>query len=506
MPKKNAKKYKKPSRSTKKKIKKKYRKYKKLRYSGKKKWYKKFKGKKFQYSFKKSQGLKWSLWLNLAEFLTMGQWDYLEKILMATDKTNNSKYYLGSELEASPTLVDNAIKVISELVTVFSTSCMSTQPLQDNSQFKTKMHWKACNPSLTRRTCGPLFDMLMNQYTDFKFCGVQVKYRPTVKPVSSIVPKSQIGGVYNNQTGNILLQQNPFPVGDFRETSEWEQTDIPVIQSSDTTTSLSMNFVAPPVFRLWINFNKQGYEEVAWCPSKVATSNSKYTSTTLLTGSRFKMARVMDNSNNLMNNGKIKSYNLNKPFKFYVRPKEVTVSYEAPSNETVAANYELETEEGVTNVVSYLNKMADQNQLVTPMKGAQWHQINRLYPINISPILAPPDPVTGENTADAYSRWITASQHDELFYDPILYGWFLTCDNLAPQQVLQPFARMTTGQNNYTSKYYFSNYTLAPNQYLSNIGKFKVTFYIKFKGRRQYQIIPSINKITGNAEMIDEHP
>lgn len=491
------------TRTTKKKIKRRYKKYRRLRYSGKKKWYKKWKGKSSIYRFAKSEGLKWSQWISLADFISMPYKEYLSMALAATQTDNTATSYLALGVHPNSAFVQGSNTLISNIVTAFPTDIMNTANCRSSQPFLASCKWKAFNPALTQKLLGPYYQGMIAKYRQYKFVGMQVKYRPTVKVNS---PQQAFNYTLDSATGGI----NRIEEADFRVTSDYQKWQVPILQGLTTeefgtvNTNATINWVTPPVFRLWINFDKQNYEPLDFCPQCISESHDAYSSTGLTGHSRFKLGRVFNDFGVMMNNGKIKGYDLNKPFKFFVRPYEVMKVYENPSNETVAADYEGAL--GNTSMPNLLKTFPNSNEGVTLPKRAGWKQLDYILPFYAPPQDGPADGISDAVKGDNCAIYENIMCYDNAFYDPILFGWLLTCDNLNPQQTLAPFGRYNSEINTSIGRHWHDNFRLESWPYLNNLGKFKVTFYMKFRKPKSYQVQPNFSYVVTNAMMEEEQP
>lgn len=481
---------------------------KKLRRTKRKRlWYKKFKGKHSIYNFTKTQGLKFSLWLNLQDFLTL-PWDsFLQPVLAAASNYDAQHPVTFKGNYMTDSFCDQSANLLGEILSVYSTEDFGQQVRSKFS--KQKMFWKAFNPCLSGHTCGPMFNNMINQFNQVKFCGVKVAWYPNVKYVPSRNPdkfnQTNPGGttqasVYNKMTIQEGNSTDPLKLkieGDLQYHLEPPKGIHTLSAYLPWKNQMYGGYGNPPALRLWVNFNKQGYEQRDILTEKfVAGEIAGINEGKLIKGSRYCTARVFDDYNHLTYQQNIKSYPLNKPFKFYVRPMLVNEMNEAPTNNAVIRDYE-----GVSSTyqLSLLKANADSDSLVTGLKKFPYVQVNNLYPIY-------QDFMSGPSSTDAkvVNDWVVTNCVGKYFVDPILFSWCLSDDSAFGGDVSMPFS-IEKNPGKYVSGT-LNTAEILSYAYIQGLGKFKVTFYTKWRGRNVFQYIVSPKNSTLNANVQQELP
>lgn len=469
------------------------------------------------YRMKGIQGLKWTSWMTLADFLCCPNFDIMRELgtmvsgESTVDGTPPIKYfYMGGGRRWRPLSTTSARLLLARIFTVFSTKMLDPFTMAGKATRNTdRMFWKAWNPVLWQYTCGPLFDTYINMYKFIKFVGVKVHYYPVAKPVSmnmtpyySTVSQNGVGitsAPSNSNATAIGGQITSGPLANYniqwnvKQDKVYEVSTVPTYPTTWKTAfpesnanddppmssyagmvenyTISSQIQNPPIYRLWINFSKQGYEST---DDVYVKQNYNSTTNERIKDNRIKLANVYKDGKIITNNfSKVKSYRLDKPFKFFVRPRLTSKLYEAPENETVLNNDEGEADE--FDQAEWRKGQESTTQLVTSNKKFPYISVNKTYPFGHCP------GITGINEQN-YSRDVSMAFDDTLFLNPILFGWMLTRDDLPPEEYEQPFICKTSGDSNYSQPLYPVNFDWKGSKYLENLGKFKVTFYVKFRG------------------------
>lgn len=87
-----------------------------------------------------------------------------------------------------------------------------------------------------------------------------------------------------------------------------------------------------------------------------------------------------------------------------------------------------------------------------------------------------------------------------MVFNPILFSWMITDDASTFDRITPLFNYEDSGYANYTSEDYQSSWSIKCLQYYRSMGKFKVTFYAKYKGRKQVlQVFPTKDEQKANA-------
>ena len=103
-----------------------------------------------------------------------------------------------------------------------------------------------------------------------------------------------------------------------------------------------------------------------------------------------------------------------------------------------------------------------------------------------------------QKNANELNKLFAIESLDHAYVDPILFGYLFTCDSLDYGKYMFPF---NVGTSNNPQAANFSPYKnwVVPHDYLDKMGKFKVTFYCKFRGLKANRTIPNINNARYNA-------
>lgn len=491
------------------------RRVKKIKRTRSKSWYRKWKGKSASYKFKKAQGIKWSTWLSLPEFLLLPHESWIHPVIYNAASGDTPRPSApGSERSFTSTYNQQCKNTLGDLLAIYSTEVMNQAKVRQlTDQQVAKLRWTAWNPVLSRQTLGPLFNAMLNMYKYVKFCGVKVSYKPNVKLNPSMLHRLQwVDKPIWVTTGNtsatattttVLSSENkeitedvPFPVN-------YQLTALQKIKPpSEFSLDESFNYqwINPPVFRLWVNFDKQGYESRGLYCEQMIFQSSAASANYTIQDHRLKQ-RNLFNSSGMPNHsmtGLVKSFPLNKPFKFYVRPKMVSKMFEAPSNETVLSNWEAS---GSSYQQDLLKAIPNSNEAQTSLKPAPYMSINNLYPIN-HPWFLGPQPIASIS-GDQENNFYVLQNIDQAFYDPILFSTFVTLDNMRYDQVQVPYSIYDTNTHSGYDSLRPFDYYINPTQFLNSVGKFKVTFYAKFKGIKQMAFDISADKaiINGTGQL-----
>nr|AIY31233.1 putative capsid protein [Dromedary stool-associated circular ssDNA virus] len=468
-------------------------------------WYRKFKGKRSMYSFSNSQGLKYSLWLSIPEMITFNLDSFIAPVLAAAGDYDADHPASFKSQAINSNYADEARALMGMLCAVFSTEDMTNQI---NQSIATKdMLWKAWNPILSAHSCGPLFNNMINQYNKVKFCGVKVSWHPNIKYVNTrtvdTFEQTNRGTAGNNYNSIEIYQGNgsqPLYL-DLQGKYGYDVESPKGIARFDNMSAQWRNdhyggYNNPPCLKFWVNFNKQGYEQRDILSEKFCDASDDRVEDYSITASRFSTARVFDNYNHPTFQKNIKCYNFNKPFKFYVRPMLVRQMQEAPTNNAPIRNYE-------PSVSGYQLNLNDQypksDVLITGLKPMPYVQINNLYPIYQDFIVGPQS-----NSVKAVNDWVAVNTIGRNFFDPILFSWCLTDDSLPSGMISCPFS--VVDRSDYVPSDALTGKYLACYDYLRNLGKFKVTFYTKWKDRNQFQYIIPIKHAYQNANVNEEVP
>lgn len=469
------------------------------------KWYRKFKGHgKGIYKLRKSQGLKWSQYLDIAQFLLLPHISYYHVNLAACQILHDEEHGTATFNNGARPTDDFMSKSVSFFRRLFLVQATDTM-LAQNSMFNKDVvvselnHWSAWNPFLGPSTLGSWFMNMMNEYRFYKYVGVQVKWKPNVKYTTSywedqfnaqFPPK--IAPASPDNPNSIAIADgtgagffNPSLTSDI---SQFELDNIFKMSGSEVAndyTSLCTAFKAPPKFRLWVNFSKQGYSTYTNMPEAMFNNIPNADYTKVLHDFRYKVKRVYDNYGQRQDAGKIRCFDLSKPFKFYVRPTSTRPVYESPDEQTQATNTRGTDSQLQLDIY---RTYPDANAMITTPKRFPWCQIGFLYPYYV-----PYQSVFKDNKLGIinWNKTYILNSSDHQFVDPILFSTKLTCDSLDNGDVMFPFSSYYHDSEDGVWNPY--NCEIFPVQFLKNLGRFKVTFYCKFRGRNVNRYIPNIS-------------
>lgn len=453
----------------------KYRKYRKLRKT------------KSVYKQQKVKGIKNTNTVDVSHFIMLQSPDIFNVNVSTLWDPNNMYYQPFHEAAA---------KVLGRCFTVYSTDLMNEAHQKNLVSFKRNLYWKAFNPTLSNLTCGSKFVDYVNTHKFCKYVGVKVSWKPTIKnsfgqylnfKESQYSLDGNIQGTSAMQTFNGTVYEHAITQvpQDYKTPHE---KDMPVheIYGGDSTANSSYNkFRSNPQFRFWVNFDKQGYTSL-WYPAKImANATAQGIQNGAMFPSRYYFRPAFDEwGQKTWDSALTKSYDMTKPFKFYVRPKIQTEITEAQKND---GGWKQERE-----MISYYDRIvrADtgnelQDWQLTSLKSVPYMQTSRFYPIN-------PNLINDQTPRDTDQRNAAFYMYlsDEFFFNPILFSWMITCDNIQFNErvnAFYPSDHLMDSTDDVTSEpdrwKFYDVETKGP---MNDLGVFKITFYTKFKKEVQY--------------------
>lgn len=476
------------------------------------KWYRKFKGKNSIYKMNNSQGLKFSRWLSLADFIMLPYISFIHRVIGAAGKNSFSDdtiYIAGHSF--TDTYIDQSSRLLGEILSVYSTADMTQNIGLQLKKIQTMMNWKAWNPFLCKETCGPLFMNMVTDYNQVKYVGVKVSWHPNIKYVNTrVVDGYKQDYSANNTTGFNYLQpitQGTTTLPLIIDNSTHAVYDVkspdgilkPVGVDNDYYNYQYAGYSNPPQLRLWVNWNKQGYEQRDVLTEAMINSTG-FNDGTTISGSRFCTAKVFKGTNQTFPGG-VRSYPLSKRFKFYVRPYVVSNMQEAPSNNAPVRDYE-KYASGIQEKI--VNEMPKSDSMITSIKKMPFIQVNNLFPFYKSY----DQNFTSNHSTKDVNIWNIVNTKGVGFVDPILFSWALSDDSIPSGAFSCPFvvdklenAISSPSSNNTYLKYFINQYN-----FIQSLGRFKVTFYTKWRGRNQMAPVSSIGDIFVNANNNQEMP
>ena len=321
------------------------------------------------YGLRKYAGIKWTRYLSLDEFLTDDKFDlnWLYKYGLGTDATsvlyaNSLQTYLMNQTGKAA-----IIELMKAQFTVYSSDLWSNKTVVLNGNSQNKLFYKAYNPYPCEHNLGPLYNIYCNQYKKMKYVGMKVKWIPGIRNMAPSyayattadvtthnstvpVPFMASAAIQGGTAYTLNDNQRIGYIETFRKDETFQQAlpnNAHISDTSDVDITVTKtqypNLVTPPNLRLWICFDKQGYESYNWPVNCV--NNYDYASiggTTILPDCRIRLRRVFDSNGvkTSINDSLIHSYSLLKPFKFFVRPKVARKVYENIENETTLTDAE----------------------------------------------------------------------------------------------------------------------------------------------------------------------
>lgn len=278
---------------------------------------------------------------------------------------------------------------------------------------------------------------------------------------------------------------------DYKEvTSHDYPFDVPEpLAISPTITNWT---TSPPHLRFWLNASKQGYESFNDLKVDIVEGSGEETGQTIQ-NNRLKFATLYDKQGNYKYaNSKIRSFSFDKPFKFYVRPYLQRKASETIENSNVLSNYE----KNIPNITNALYDLGGINEVRTQPRKMPWISVLDTCPEDKLWTF-------GANSAETEkpaNAAVALSFVDDMVFNPILFSWMITDDASTFDRITPLFNYEDSGYANYTSEDYQSSWSIKCLQYYRSMGKFKVTFYAKYKGRKQVlQVFPTKDEQKANA-------
>lgn len=143
------------------------------------------------YKARGMEGIKYTRYLDLAEFISLPNHDlYSLMAAAAFGKTisfqQNQEHTIGSGFAVKNWFSLMCKQVLSKTFNVYATEGLDPIRVKNYPSIAHNYYWKAWNPVVNRYTLGPYFDSCQLQYRMFKFAGVKVKWIPANKPVTQI--------------------------------------------------------------------------------------------------------------------------------------------------------------------------------------------------------------------------------------------------------------------------------------------------------------------------------
>jgi hypothetical protein len=393
----------------------------------------------------------------------------------------------------------NARHVLRNKYRIFSTSLMRPSAGNDPySDFKKYLFWKAYNPILCKDTLGSYFMDMMNNFLRVKYCGVKVVWKPN--------KNYMIGGWsnkathfnfdvtntdYHVDTSNYYTAKAPcciegiaVPHEEIETNPDWARTQI---SGMDYYPDESPYWNSPPHYRLWINFAKAPYASNFFYEEVFPIDKTQYadlasgdwfpSNNTAIEDCRVKMARVFDDyGQSQFDQRKIRSFDLRKPFKFYCRPKVVSQAYEQPAADRAH----------VREQVSPFSQVMSKNLPNSDVMVTNSHNYPYISTDGLFPYYAMYDGLPNYNDAWIGDVVVNSNMGGNYNVDPILFSWCLTRDDFAPEAYEIPIEVFSQYSDESKPQYWKLRFT----NYLESIGRFKITFYTKWRQRNPNRFIP----------------
>lgn len=428
------------------------------------------------YSQRKVVGIKWSRYLSIVDFLIDDKWD-IHHLIATVARQDALNTGIGRGMTVTANFQNAITDWLRKAFGVLSSETMVDKMTQWYMDLKTEyVRWKAYSPTPSQWNLGPMFNQYVNMYKYFKFCGVKVKWIPKYK-ASLDTPYCYRNVVKEGTTYIVPTPQAAVPQqeGQVNAIRAPETIFTPHAGATEFATS-------QPQLRLWINFDKQGYEGITIPVHMVNAINNEsvwfeQVLPDTIGESRFRLATVLDESglSKHINSKLVHSYSLSKPFKFYVRPTlQSNALLETIENETAGQN----NEDQNTLVRGLIDQQSRTMKLLTKPRKMGWISMMDVYPTGN---------IQSNCVSDTtYKTWadLVRSLNQELFFDPILFGWNLTCDNISINEQLT-FTFIEALSTIAADKWnYMKNFHLETMDYFKSLGRFKVTYYCKFKDLR----------------------
>ena len=527
------------------------------------------------YKIAKGKGCKFSIYCDLAEFLALSHFDIewvlacaMESAHLTNDGNGNSVY-----TTASANIMSDSREILKRIYSIFPTEVMNRNSQRINLTQLSHMYWTAHSYPFKSRYYGPLFNNYVNMYQRIRPVGIKVSYKPNITFVNQIASKLRTtftgnivvphynesinGSMVSATGGNSFTLTNTadhpkvvvkFPAV-FDDEDQVIATTQPVLEYPARGHTVGFNAAelavhneahfpegaqVPPIIRLWVNFSKQGYEPyhihnqffnmntLEVTAAYRSTAGRPYPGgTDVMQNSRYAFARVYDENGNQMfnsQNSPIKSYALNRPFKFYVRPFLTKRLYEPTTNTNVLTNVQEANSDYVVehatnkqnDVISGLQKFP---YVSIPIIDNPYGNLENSFPKKIAA-----EQFNGNyaNECDfmdiPYNNLAINYQfNDDNYVNPILFSTLLTCDNMLSNSAYSPFTCAITNYKN-EQNYWSDHFYVMSDYFIHGMGKFKVTFYCKFKnynGRLQPSSIDRRNATNQNvpatAAMVDDN-
>lgn len=476
------------------------------------------------YGLRKYAGIKWTRYLSLDEFLTDDKFDLncLFKYTIGSDATsvlytNGTNSYLLNQTGKT-----DLTSIAKATFTVYSSDLWSNKTMLINPSSQGPIYYKAYSPYPCEHNLGPLFNIYCNQYKKMKYVGMKVKWIPGVRNMAPSYHVSTIGTIetynttvpipyqasvtasgtttytLNDDTKVGFITTNP-NYESFREAIP-SATHIYSTSDPDVTVTRTPypNLITPPALRLWICFDKQGYESYDWhvnCVNNVDYASTAGTST--LPDCRFRFRRVFDSNGvkTSINDSLVHSYNLLKPFKFFVRPKVARKVYENIENENTLRNAEPINS---TLTRSMVDSASPTSTLIETSKKMPYLSVLSTHP-QVNTLPYSDFDVTNAGTMISQLLKTLSSVG---YLDPILFGWGLSCDNIDVTSQLDIFQIRQIRQFGTDSPGNFRTHMVGFPENWKGYGKMKVTYYCRFKDFNPLQKRQTLD--TSNAEIMND--
>lgn len=466
-------------------------------------------------------GIKFTRYMDLLQFLMD---DKIDLVPFMASIVATACQGPGSNVRYDGNFKQDFSNFLKKAYTVFSTEVMhGDQRIMDYKNLNAAwFKWNAYSPTPSHYNLGPLFDLYSNMYKKMKYVGVKVKWIPHAKVSTQLavptrteyttkgldfpanhVPSNSIQaiGVQSTNTTaytlgnniNIMSAETHPSISTFQQEEGTLAGDLSY-QFIETYSSFLPGFKVSPVLRLWINFAKQGYDSIQLPIPAIENQTGDYQN---MNGLRFRQARILGNKGERldMNNKCTRSFLLNKKFSFFVKPKLAKTVQEAPQNANVISNYEdYSAQQSI--MARTTKEMKQVGALVQTGVKMPWLSVFQTCPLTSL------DAQGANAAADVTQRRVLRGLSEDFYFDPILFSWFLTCDNIPIDKQMSLGRSFKHSNKGPEDEWYFENWDFLPYEYFRSLGRFKVTYYCKFKGIKNTNFnVPTYAEAQKNGEM-----
>lgn len=456
-----------------------------VKYRKHRNWWKKYRGKKYRRTYKKGKLIKYTTKVPISE---LWNWMYpnIARILAGASvgvKAKNGQNFFST---------DFALACAEFMKSMFAWDDRSVfnQGDQNSHALKNNMYFYAFNPILNRTQCGIYFNHYFNQYNWVKFVGLKVKWKPfaKIKYCGNAYTRSLTDGT----PAVTIIGNNNIP-------------PLPTGVSQEGRVLYDM----PPKHYFNVVFNKDSFMSI---PYMVRCLNANYdtivgnnTPANLkLTSTIMKRLKMFDSYDQCA--FKVKKYSLSSPFKFYVRPYEQVMKYEASAFDAKDSSRANQTaSEYIFGLTESLNNAPVRDMHMSIPRPASWRRTNVFCPhwLEAKPV------VTGDQPGDCLktTQYVNCLMNDQLYYNPILFGFNFTADLKERDRLIGLCdIEHTKLEHQFNLPDIDDSVSFSTMLNTNNLGNFYFTVYLRFKGRRMNQVVPSSSSFKDPLDGTDNSP